>query len=483
MCSMGYLFAVIITSLALRDLTVRAGVIDNGAKVVVVPPTKEVECMVETCVTVKESAEGDDKEENALGNPDEIGVDIVKPQNTVDNRTKDATNFRNAVNLESSLSEWIGLWYHSKNTEPHGTVYYEWDKSITEERKAVILSAMENIQLKSGGPSAKCIKFVPNNGQSRSHLTIKSTNGRCQSGTVGKDKESDAYNYLELGSNCPYGTIMHEFFHSLGFYHEHTRVDRDSFIKINYNNIFNDPSVVSQFDKPSGEYFNDQVNLAPYDFDSIMHYSQYTFSKDAGAGLKTIDLAPGVTTDYNIGQREHLSALDVKELQMLYDCPQETYGVSNGGGAGDTGSNAESMCSFETTDSNCGFKNSDSSVWKIVAASTVGSNYNDATTLSSSGRVLYLAPGDFGNAEFTANVPANRYCLSLSIYCVTSNSKLQILANSNVVSLLPSCPDAVWYTHSISITLNTQGTIALKSYRGNFGHLLLDDIKLRTGKC
>ena len=33
------------------------------------------------------------------------------------------------------------------------------------------------------------------------------------------------------------GHIKHEMMHTLGFYHEHSRSDRDDFIKINWNNI------------------------------------------------------------------------------------------------------------------------------------------------------------------------------------------------------------------------------------------------------
>ncbi len=43
---------------------------------------------------------------------------------------------------------------------------------------------------------------------------------------------------VSIGPMCEYvGVVIHEIFHALGRWHEHSRPDRNSYVKVNHENI------------------------------------------------------------------------------------------------------------------------------------------------------------------------------------------------------------------------------------------------------
>ncbi|KAM9841679.1 bone morphogenetic protein 1-like [Aulostomus maculatus] len=121
---------------------------------------------------------------------------------------------------------------------------------------------------------------------------------------------------ISIGKNCDkFGIVVHELGHVIGFWHEHTRPDRDEHVSIIRDNI------------QQGQEYN-FLKMEPgevdslgevYDFGSIMHYARNTFSR--GVFLDTIlprfDVN-GVQTP--IGQRTRLSKGDIAQARKLYKC-------------------------------------------------------------------------------------------------------------------------------------------------------------------
>lgn len=121
----------------------------------------------------------------------------------------------------------------------------------------------------------------------------------------------------ETTANLEFGTVLHEFGHIVGFWHEHTRPDRDENVAIIYKNIQEDQ--LHNFDKMNKSEIDSLGS--PYDFESIMHYSRNTFSKDQHYldTVKPMYKTTGATND--IGQRVRLSKQDIKQANLLYKCP------------------------------------------------------------------------------------------------------------------------------------------------------------------
>lgn len=123
------------------------------------------------------------------------------------------------------------------------------------------------------------------------------------------------YPQLRLSSVCTEGQMLHELFHVLGFAHEHSRPDRDQYIRINCNNIArNLTQNFRRLKKKTVHTFG-----VPYDFYSIMHYRLDHFSAN---GLPTIEpLDTHLKLNYDsIGLMKSLSRGDVYRLNKLYNC-------------------------------------------------------------------------------------------------------------------------------------------------------------------
>jgi len=100
--------------------------------------------------------------------------------------------------------------------------------------------------------------------------------------------DMDCYSYLgqmgghqpiRLSDKCTWQSAVHEIMHALGFFHEHSRADRDRYIKIRWDNI--EDKFLAQFTLIPQSLMG-FVMSSPFDFESIMLYPSGAFAKNEG---------------------------------------------------------------------------------------------------------------------------------------------------------------------------------------------------------
>ena len=176
------------------------------------------------------------------------------------------------------------------------------------EHVRLIRSAMNAVE------SVTCVRFKPRR-REKDFVAIHSGQF-CKSffGRTGGPQEMS----LNVRLCFQEGIIIHELLHALGYIHMHNRPDRDKHVKVLWENI--DQRFFREFDKVDEGTFN--YYGTPYDYQSIMHYGPAAFTIN---GARTIVPKDSTYADI-IGQRNGLSAGDIRRINTKYNC--------HGGGGG-----------------------------------------------------------------------------------------------------------------------------------------------------
>jgi len=208
---------------------------------------------------------------------------------------------------------------------PNGVVPYNIGGEYSSSDRSKIIAALNVISSKT------CIKFKQRSNE-RGYVQINSRSG-CSS-PVGYNGYTRNMS-LRQGGCMSQATIIHEFLHALGIWHEQSRPDRDQYVDIFLQNV------------PTGNRHNFNKKSSsrtlgfPYDYGSVMHYGKYAFSNNRKPTILPKDRSK------TIGQRRGLSTTDIAKLNKLYQCNGSTGGSLTTGGTG-TGSN----CSDGNTNCN-----------------------------------------------------------------------------------------------------------------------------------
>jgi len=152
--------------------------------------------------------------------------------------------------------------------------------------------------------SFSCIRFVKRTNH-RDYLHIQSLNG-CYS-YVGRTGNAQTVSLSRQG--CVYhNTVQHELLHALGFNHEQTRADRDNHIRVVLQNV--QSGMEHNFNK-----MNTLNQGTPYDYNSVMQYHKYAFSKN-----NQPTMVPIPNQNVVIGKATQMSRNDIDRLNRLYKC-------------------------------------------------------------------------------------------------------------------------------------------------------------------
>lgn len=152
-----------------------------------------------------------------------------------------------------------------------------------------------------------CIRFVDKEKDERDFIEVFPGTG-CWA-EVGRRL---GHQQVSLGEGCEHkGHVIHEFMHALGFLHEQSRMDRDDYVTIHWNNV--EDGKDKEFKK-----YHQETNGLPYDFISTMHYNNKDFAKDKDKYTVTANNDP----TRSLGNNNDFSALDIIRINQHYGCPQ-----------------------------------------------------------------------------------------------------------------------------------------------------------------
>jgi len=196
----------------------------------------------------------------------------------------------------------IGRW-------PGGRVPYVIDADFVAPHR--VIDAMAHIRTNAGG-----VYFDPKNHWDDTWVRFSNSTDPafCGKSPVGVQGGPFGDNGVVINTDtisCGMGVVVHELLHTLGFYHEQSRCDRDSYVQILTDNI------QSGYSDQFGKICSPAVDLESYDESSIMHYGSHAFGKIVnGEQLQTIRSLRGL--EGLMGQRNSLSNIDVFTLDDMY---------------------------------------------------------------------------------------------------------------------------------------------------------------------
>jgi len=162
---------------------------------------------------------------------------------------------------------------------------------------------------------ATCVRFEEAQPDDKYYVSVTSNGDGCFSNVgFANTKQRLNLQIYPVGTGCfRMGTIVHEFMHTLGIYHQQSASNRDDYVRIAEENIQeNRLHNFNKYSKTEVDDFNQE-----YDYGSVMHYSAYAFTKNGE--MTIIPKNPNISSDI-MGQRRSMSKSDINKINSMYRC-------------------------------------------------------------------------------------------------------------------------------------------------------------------
>jgi hypothetical protein len=227
---------------------------------------------------------------------------------------------------------------------------YSFQNGLDGTRKQVTHSAAEYWR------NYTCINFVENDGSydGREFITVGLfDSSSCYMGGLGRPRSWNRTSDMNLGwcnSMRQRGSVIHEFGHALGMNHEQKRPDAQAkyhghgpALNMHWENtparwvpqyLPDRRDYVGSRDDGAGDPYS---GWSPYDFGSIMHYP----------GGPRLDTNPR-SDERKLGNRVRLSALDIAQINDVYQCRTKASSGTDGGSTPSTRRGGESGSCTDT---------------------------------------------------------------------------------------------------------------------------------------
>jgi Astacin (Peptidase family M12A)/Papain-like cysteine protease AvrRpt2 len=180
-------------------------------------------------------------------------------------------------------------------------------------RAIATLDAATNLTLRVRGTETDYIKFVTGAGYS----SPVGRRGGAQNITI------------SANGGCPAsGKVIHEILHSAGLFHEQSRADRGTHVRIDTANLR--PGKKHNF-QTYLERGHSGSDVGPYDYGSIMHYPSRVGDSRMVFNTSTpviTSIPPG--QESRMGQRRGLSQGDINTVNAIYPCGSTSAAAATG---------------------------------------------------------------------------------------------------------------------------------------------------------